>query len=290
MIAYLDTLATLARVGTMSAVGSTMRISQSAVSKRIAALEQHLRKKLVERHGRRVVLTPDGMRLLEKTAPLLAELKSALQEENEAAKGLLVIGISASVISSWGGRLFGVIKQSAPDIDLQLHVQRSPIVLDRVRSGEYMVGICAGLPSTLSDLYVEPLIEEPMVIVPSNLRRIDWKPGQHLNVMTTEPASETWKLIKSRAEQLCIYPERTLESFFPVAQLARYGFGHGLVPLGVATTLRIPHISLTSLAEHDVHRPISLVARKSTFARPVVKEFQEVILRSLSSDIFAEHV
>ena len=31
-----------------------------------------------------------------------------------------------------------------------------------------------------------------------------------------------------------------LESFFSVAQMALAGFGHGLVPIGVARTLKVP--------------------------------------------------
>ncbi len=286
MITYLDTLATLARVGTMSAAGSILRISQSAVSKRIAALEHHLKKKLIERQGRRVVLTPEGQRLLEKTAPLLSELKSALQEENAVAHGLMVIGVSASVLGSWGGKVLAKVQESLPNIQLELHAQRAPIVLDRLRAGEYMAGVCAGLPDTLPDLYVEVLIKEPMVIIPSNLERFDWQPGDHIQVLTTESVSETWKLIRARAEQLGLHPSATLESFFPVAQLALNGFGHGLVPLGVATALQIPVDTLIRLDDDGLSRPISLVARKSTFARPIVRQFHQALSKLTSQDMF----
>ena len=66
MIAYIEALAALADQGTMGKAGMRLRITQSAVSKRIAALETELGKKLVERRGRRLKLTPAGVRLLEK--------------------------------------------------------------------------------------------------------------------------------------------------------------------------------------------------------------------------------
>ena len=31
-----------------------------------------------------------------------------------------------------------------PGVEFEFHAQRSPVVLDRLRSGEYMVGICTG--------------------------------------------------------------------------------------------------------------------------------------------------
>ncbi|MGL5199997.1 MAG: LysR family transcriptional regulator, partial [Aeromonas veronii] len=48
----LETLSLLASEGTMAKVASRLYISQSAVSKRIAQLEQRLGKKLIEPEGR----------------------------------------------------------------------------------------------------------------------------------------------------------------------------------------------------------------------------------------------
>ena len=54
----LETLCLLASEGTMAKVASRLYINQSAVSKRIAQLEQRLGKKLVEPDGRQIRLTP----------------------------------------------------------------------------------------------------------------------------------------------------------------------------------------------------------------------------------------
>ena len=69
MIENLETLVTLSKTGTMMEASTAMRISQSAVSKRIAALERYYDRELIERHGRRVVLTHHGTRLVERVTP-----------------------------------------------------------------------------------------------------------------------------------------------------------------------------------------------------------------------------
>ncbi len=52
MIENLETLVQLSITGTMMETATRLKISQSAVSKRIASLEGYYDRKLVERHGR----------------------------------------------------------------------------------------------------------------------------------------------------------------------------------------------------------------------------------------------
>jgi DNA-binding transcriptional LysR family regulator len=76
----LETLCLLASEGTMAKVASRLYISQSAVSKRIAQLEQRLGKKLIEPDGRHIRLTPQARELLARVAPSLAEMKGVLAD------------------------------------------------------------------------------------------------------------------------------------------------------------------------------------------------------------------
>ena len=72
-----------------------LRITQSAVSKRLKALEAEVGEPVVERHGRRLVLTPHATRLLERLGPLLAEVRAGLKEESHAARATVTIGVSS---------------------------------------------------------------------------------------------------------------------------------------------------------------------------------------------------
>ena len=90
MIENLETLVTLSKSGTMIETSTVLKISQSAVSKRIATLERYYDRQLIERHGRRVVLTHHGTRLVEKVTPLISELRSVFLEDNALPKGKIV--------------------------------------------------------------------------------------------------------------------------------------------------------------------------------------------------------
>ena len=279
MIEKLETLVALSKTGTMMAAATMLKVSQSAVSKRIDMLEHYYGRRLIERQGRRVALTHDGTRLVERLTPLLSELRSVFIEDPELARGRIVMGVSEAILASWGPQLFARVRIDAPDLEFDLHAQRSPVVLDRVRSGEYMVGICTGSSNADTDLVSEVLRLEPMVIIPSRLQPLRYEVGNELDVITIESRSGAWRSIEEDMRRLKLRRQTSLESFFSAAQMALAGFGHGLVPAGVAFTLGVPQRFWIPLGEAGLNRPVRFVARKSTFARPLVRLFYDSVRR-----------
>ncbi len=277
MIENLETLVALSKTGTMMETATVLKISQSAVSKRIAALERYYDRSLIERHGRRVVLTYHGTRLVEKVTPLISELRSVFLEDNALRKGKIIMGVSEAILASWGPRLFAKVQREMPEVEFTFHAQRSPIVLDRIRSGEYMVGICTGSPDADTDLQSEVIRLEPMVILPSGLQPLDYRIGDELDVITIESRSGAWRSIEDDMRRLKLVRRVSLESFFSVAQMALAGFGHGLVPEGVAKTLGVKPRQLIPLNESGLNRPVRFVARKSMFSQPLVQNFYQAV-------------
>lgn len=277
MIENLETLVTLAKTGTMMETSTVLKISQSAVSKRIAALERYYDRDLIERHGRRVVLTHQGTRLVEKVTPLISELRGVFLEDNALRKGKIIMGVSEAILSSWGPRLFAQVQEQTPDVEFTFHAQRSPVVLDRIRSGEYMVGICTGSPDADTDLQSEVIRLEPMVIVPSALEPLKYQTGDELEVITIESRSGAWRSIEEDMRRLRLKRSVSLESFFGVAQMALAGFGHGLVPAGVAKTLGVTPEQFIALNEAGLNRPVRFVARKSMFSQPLIQSFYQSV-------------
>ncbi len=273
MIENLETLITLSRVGTMQETATVLKISQSAVSKRISALEQHYDRALVERHGRRMVLTAHGTRLVERVTPLVAELRSVFHEEPALHRGKVILGVSEAILASWAPALFARVRAALPELEFEFHAQRSPVVLDRIRSGEYMVGLCTGSAEADLDLVSEVLRLEPMVLLPSALGELHYPPknGEDLPVITIESRSGAWASIEEDMRRLGIRRKTSLESFFATAQMALAGFGHGLVPRGVARTLGVPMERCIDMGRLGLNRPVRFVARKSTFSRPVIQ-------------------
>jgi DNA-binding transcriptional LysR family regulator len=278
MIENLETLLVLSQLGTMLESATELRISQSAVSKRIASLEKYYGKKLIQKKGRRVELTPNGQRLVDRITPILSELRELFLEEMGPGHGELIIGVSDAILSSWGPAVFHAIKLDMPDVNFRFHTHRTPVVLDRVRSGEFMLGVCTGSSDLETDLQSELIKVEPMVIIPSGLKKIRFPEQGELGVITIEDYSGAWRSFKDDVKRLRIRREVSLESFFSVAQMAIAGFGHGLVPTGVAETLNVPASCLINLGKMGLNRPVRFVARKSTWSVPIVASFYKSLV------------
>ena len=281
MIENLETLLALSRTGTMLEASTELRVSQSAVSKRIAVLEKYYARKLIQKKGRRVELTQHGQQLVDKISPILSELRDLFVDDMNASKGELIIGVSEAILSSWGPKTFIQVQSEMPEAHFVFHTHRTPVVLDRIRSGEFMAGVCTGSDNHDTDLQSEVLFHEPMVIIPSALEKLEWPQQDSLDVITIEDYSGAWRSFKDEAARLKIRRSVSLESFFSVAQMAIAGFGHGLVPIGVAQTLKVPDDCLINLSQSGLSRPVRFVARKSTYSLPIVTNFYQSLSRKL---------
>lgn len=283
MLENLETLVTLSKTGTMMETATVLKVSQSAVSKRIAALERYYDRALIERDGRRVVLTHHGTKLVEKVTPLISELRDVFLTDHALRKGKIILGVSEAILCSWGPRLFADVHSLMPEVEFEFHAQRSPVVLDRLRSGEYMVGICTGRSDAEPDLQSEVIRREPMVILPAGLEPLRYCIGERLDVITIESRSGAWQSIEDDMRRLSLHRRASLESFFAVAQMALAGFGHGLVPAGVARTLGVSPESWIDLTDAGLARPVRFVARKSMFSQPLVQGFYQAVSERASA-------
>lgn len=288
MIESLEALIALSQCGTMTRTATRLRVSQSAISKRIAQLEGQCGQKVIQRSGRKVELTNFGIRLAEKSVPLIAGIREALWEESEDedSSGVLRLAIAESIIISWGAKTLHRVQDILPGLQFDLTIEKSRLCLDHVRAGESMVALCPGL-CPVSDLHDDIFLEEPMVLVPSALKPFKFSEVSEVKVITSDPQSETWTSIKRRLAHLthqlsCKFKVyQTFESFAGIVQLAKAGFGHGLVPIGVAKALEVPPECIIEFPEPGLRRPISLIARQSTFAHPLVVAFRQALVKCL---------
>jgi DNA-binding transcriptional LysR family regulator len=272
MIDQIEALRALRDTGTMGRAAARLRLTQSAVSKRIAALEAAVGAPLVEKDGRRVRLTAEAERLLREAEPLLVRLREVLAA-HAGPETQLRIGASESLMASRLPMVLRPALDALPWLRVELHVHRGPILVERVRSGDYALGI-AVTSGGEGELDVRPIAEEAMVIVPERLGAL--RPEGRVPVWTIETHSLTWQSIERRlgrrAEHwgFSVDVVGRLESFTALVGLARAGFGHALVPRGTADAMGVPADVLVPLP--GIERPIGAIGRASILDRPAVRE------------------
>jgi len=114
-----------AEAGSLTSAGDRLGISQSAVSRQIAALEESLGVSLFQRHARGLVLTDAGHTLFRSTMEMAQAAQSAntaLRDQQETPQGELIVSAPVAFGSTWlVPRLGGFVKKH-PDLHLDLRL------------------------------------------------------------------------------------------------------------------------------------------------------------------------
>src|SRR5438874_256887 len=260
MLAGIDALIALERYGTVSEAAVRLRLTQSAVSKRIKALHDALGFDLVEPDGRRIRLTSEAVTFLERARPLVAELRG-LRTPLSASMSSFSLALADSIASSWGPRVVRQALESLHGVAVDLHAHRSVLVIEFVRLGRYHIGLCTD-PLAAKDLIHHRLIDEPVVLMHAAGRS---KPAEQLPLLSIESTSAAWKaiepLIRQHHRQLLQRHLIPVESFSAAMQMVEAGFGDGLIPLGLILEKGLRRRSYSELP--GIKRPVSLLTRKT---------------------------
>jgi len=114
-----------AETGSLTAAGEKLEISQSAVSRQIAALEEGLGVSLFQRHARGLVLTDSGHALHKSTIEMAAAAQaatSALRDQKETPQGDLIVTAPVAFGSTWLVPRLGKFMEAHPDMRLDLRL------------------------------------------------------------------------------------------------------------------------------------------------------------------------
>ncbi|MFN7056970.1 LysR family transcriptional regulator [Hyphomonas sp.] len=114
-----------AESGSLTLAGERLGISQSAVSRQIAALEEQLAVSLFQRHARGLVLTDAGHTLYRSTqemAQAAQSANSALRDQQETPQGELIVSAPVAFGSIWLVPRLGNFIRRHPDLRLDLRL------------------------------------------------------------------------------------------------------------------------------------------------------------------------
>ena len=112
-----------AETGSLTAAGERLRISQSAVSRQIAALEDSVGVPLFQRHARGLVLTDSGIKLHRATSDMAHAAyvaQTIIRDAKDSPQGELVVTAPIAFGSTWLMDRLHIFTERFPDIHLRL--------------------------------------------------------------------------------------------------------------------------------------------------------------------------
>jgi DNA-binding transcriptional LysR family regulator len=167
-IAALQAFLAIAETGSFSRAAERIFLTQPAISKRIAALEEELGAKLFDRIGRRIHLTPAGQALAGRAQTLLKDLEDVRRSITNL--GGTIGGELRLAMSHHVGlhRLPPALKQfhdGYPDVRLDLRFMDSERACHAVIHGDLELAIVTLPPNDMPPLRLEHIWDDPLDIV-----------------------------------------------------------------------------------------------------------------------------
>jgi len=124
----LKTFHAAAQTGSLTAAADKLKISQSAVSRQITALENSLDMPLFHRHARGLTLTEQGhilFKTADEVAVRIARVQSEVIDSRQKPQGVLRVSAPISLGSNWLTSVLPEFLNAYPDIDVQLILEDS---------------------------------------------------------------------------------------------------------------------------------------------------------------------
>jgi len=119
----MEVFAKVAATGSFSAAGRALGLSQTMVTKHVAALEQRLGAKLLHRSTRRLSLTDAGRNYLEASERILADMSAAdaaVAAERVEPRGILRLNVPVSFGERQVAPLLADFAASHPQVSVEL--------------------------------------------------------------------------------------------------------------------------------------------------------------------------
>ncbi|RPF26178.1 LysR family transcriptional regulator ArgP [Georgenia muralis] len=256
----LRALSAIVDEGTFEAAADLLRITPSAVSQRIKALERSVGQ-VVVRRGAPCTPTEAGavlLRTARQVQVLEAETRTALGT-GAASRAVTPVAVNADSLATW---FVGVLREAAgwPDTTVRLHVEDQDHSSTLLSRGD-VVGAVTGSPTPVNGCRVERLgsMRYLPVAAPALIERfrvgsgIDWAAMPVLEFNAKDGLQD--EVLRARGVDPAP-PTHTIPSSEAFLAALRAGLGWGMIPeLQLRTDLSDGSLALL---EDDAHRDVAL--------------------------------
>jgi DNA-binding transcriptional LysR family regulator len=267
-----------------------LHISQPALSKQIAELEERFEFPLFTRTNKRVVeLTDAGRVLVERAHSLVAQMELAIRLTRDAHEGnsdILIVGHSPYADQAWVSELHKIRLRTFPDFRVSTMTMFAPRLVKAVRNGELNLAVVTA-PEVDNQIVATPFAQAPLYVA-----MLETHPAARgSEVALGELAKDDWILfsrevhptvhdaILDAARRIRIAPKRSHE-IMDVRQAVYFvAEGQGIAILSEPLALEIQKkgIVVKPISDKSLSVPTCLVMR-SDDQSPLTREFAHAFL------------
>ncbi|WP_245627995.1 LysR family transcriptional regulator [Actinomadura oligospora] len=270
----LRVLRAVAEHGSFNQAATALRLTPSAVSQHVAALERSLGAQVVTRSTRGVTLTPAGQIMFSAAESVVAELEHAKRQVDRLSTGRSQLTIATFTS---GGRLLlpGALERLMtvhPDTVVHVREHEPEGSLPLVRQGAVDIALAYSFDGPLPgqqgqahSLHWTPLMDDPLHVVLPDGHPLAGRDELHLTELAAEPwvlgCLKTEAYLRRYAERAGFSPDirGTTTDYFFARSLVAAGMGISLIPT-IALTPPVPGLHTVPIAPPTPTRHIGVAA------------------------------
>ena len=244
---FVESFVWLARLQNVTRTAEKLCLTQSAVSSRIAALEESLGTTLIDRRERGFRLTHAGQRFLLFAEQFLALQQQMHQEFDSAQQQLLAVRIGGieTVLHTWLIPLVEQLQRSHTDIEFELTVEMTQVLNEQARRGALDLVFSAAPVEGQGIACVELPAMEMCFVGPRarQRRRLTRQDIRDRGLMTFQRGSQPHVALLSvlREEGLEDKRVHAISSISALVKMVESGFGVATFPRHAAEQLALKH-------------------------------------------------
>ena len=242
----LHAFAALARRGSFTLAAKDLFLTQSAVSHAIKALEDDVGCRLLDRVGRRVLLTQAGEQFLRHTEKILREMEAAragLEHLTMWGHGRLRVGASTTACQHILPTVLREFRQSYPKCVIRIEPGDHGQQLDHLRAGHIDLALVLEPPGqNLAEFTFVPLFQDELRFVVAPLHawaKAGRAPRESIEAETLvlyNKSSQTFRMVNEyfREEKIALSNVIELGSMEAIKELVKIGIGAGILAPWIA--------------------------------------------------------
>ena len=173
----------VAELGSINKAAIDLNLSQPALSRHMAALEQEMGNILFHRSKGGVTLTNAGQMLADRVRPLLKQFTVLKEQVSEQSSGQLIIGFSPSWHHVFTSRYVKSLLDERMQLSLRVYEDVSHVLREYLSAG--LVDLCiAPFDASASPAYRQtPLVREPLVLIGSKSSGLDTENASSISII-----------------------------------------------------------------------------------------------------------
>ena len=271
----LRALCVLGDTGSFTLTARRLHLTQSAVSHSMKALEGSLGIVLIERSGRKALLTQAGQALVIRADRLLREMAMARTEIEHLTKwggSLLRLGASQSTCQYILPKVLAAFRTKFPRWQIEVSARDSSALPSAVLDGEIDLALCTETSGEMEALEFRPLYEEEIsVIFPAKHR---WVGQEEITleeiltetVISYRMSSDLTRTVRAHFQKVGLRmskPAMELGNLEAIKEMVKLGMGVALMPSWIASRdVEADILGMAKLAGGKLRREWGLAYRK----------------------------